>query len=63
MEIRGNNTLLKITSINGIDLTKCKNENGVNCKNSYPCRADNELKCGIGCVSKEECENMEVDKY
>ena len=46
--------MLRITAINGHDLTKCVEED-TNCKNSYPCKVDNDLKCGIGCKNKEEC--------
>ena len=48
--------MLKITSINGHDLTGCVDEEkGVDCKNSYPCKVDNDLKCGVGCETEVEC--------
>lgn len=46
--------MLEITAINGNDLTKCEVEDGESCKNSYSCKVDNDLKCGLGCT-KEEC--------
>lgn len=50
--------MLKITEINGVPTGICIDENGEICKNSYECKADETLMCGVGALNEDECNSL-----